>query len=451
MGLISSKFAQKPQHCEEDETGSIPSTPILTPKGTLTCEKVEESGVLDPRSPSRHISRTPIQMVSLVAEQQSPTLHIKTDGAAVTETPLKNHLVLGIDPRSPSVELNRTPIIVDNTSPELPQKIKNKTLDKVRNGEIRNINPKYEQKVGEVHVTPKNKRGDFNKRKSLVLLETNIDYTETNLDDVIREKYPVEQLENLSAACCDAQHNSITECTESLVESSKSTENIQPDHLLIGTPKKIADFIEKCEGSSAEMLEECSDIIKEAIVVKDEIEISPGETKTETNDSLVAKSEPDFEITEPAVVEDTAQTTEATGDIPETKEIPSEKLEKPFQSISEPILKINLIADVKELDKKLTNLIYEDDDLVVCPKIVKDTGKMMQTRTPLGERQSVSENSKPGKLKVSDKPRRSQIPLFKDKKVKVQCENTPPRSMRRQQGAKAKKSQWDLKNDTLVI
>lgn len=111
---------------------------------------------------------------------------------------------------------------------------------------------------------------------------------------------------------------------------------------------------------------------------------------------------------------------------------------------------VNLTADVKELDKKLTNLIYEDEEPVVCPRIVKV--KDPQNRTPLGLRND--HNKMPlQKLKVSDKPRKaeyvlSKIPVFKEKKIKVQCENTPPRSMR---GIKPKKSQWDAKDDTMVI
>lgn len=111
---------------------------------------------------------------------------------------------------------------------------------------------------------------------------------------------------------------------------------------------------------------------------------------------------------------------------------------------------VNLTADVKELDKKLTNLIYEDEDAVVHPRIVKV--KDPQNRTPLGLRNDNNKMPLP-KLKVSDKPRKadcviSKIPVFKEKKIKVQCENTPPRSMR---GIKPKKSQWDSKDDTLVI
>lgn len=54
MGLTTSKTCKQiPQ--KDLQEGSIPSTPILTPK-------VVKQENLDPRSPSLHFSRTPLQV-----------------------------------------------------------------------------------------------------------------------------------------------------------------------------------------------------------------------------------------------------------------------------------------------------------------------------------------------------------------------------------------------------
>lgn len=55
MGLSASKVC-KQAHQKDLQEGSIPSTPILAPK-------VIKQEDLDPRSPSLHISRTPLQVL----------------------------------------------------------------------------------------------------------------------------------------------------------------------------------------------------------------------------------------------------------------------------------------------------------------------------------------------------------------------------------------------------
>lgn len=105
----------------------------------------------------------------------------------------------------------------------------------------------------------------------------------------------------------------------------------------------------------------------------------------------------------------------------------------------------SLSAEVLEFQKKLTNLIYEDEDPIVWPRAVKPQN---QSRTPLGVRNG---NAAVQKLKVSDKPRKttSRIPVFKEKRVKIQCENTPPKSMRALK--QPQKQVWDPKDETLFI
>lgn len=57
MGMPSSKFGQEIEQ-EEPTKGSLPSTPILTPKSSRLAD-------LDPRSPSENIVRTPIDVSNI--------------------------------------------------------------------------------------------------------------------------------------------------------------------------------------------------------------------------------------------------------------------------------------------------------------------------------------------------------------------------------------------------
>lgn len=111
-------------------------------------------------------------------------------------------------------------------------------------------------------------------------------------------------------------------------------------------------------------------------------------------------------------------------------------------------------AAVTDFDKKLTNLIYEDE---LCEMISPNALRLKEiSRKPLSTRnRNENVNKSVGKLKVSDKPRKSEyavsrIPVYRDKlKTKrVNCENTPPRS---QSGRNDQnKSRWDGDN-TLII
>lgn len=94
--------------------------------------------------------------------------------------------ILGIDPRSPTTEFTRTPIVVET---KVPVKIRNKNLDNARK-ELLTITPHVSKVVPPklLESSPISTKSS-SKRKSLVgLLETNIDYTETDLDKVAQEK-----------------------------------------------------------------------------------------------------------------------------------------------------------------------------------------------------------------------------------------------------------------------
>lgn len=94
--------------------------------------------------------------------------------------------LLSFDPRSPSTEFTRTPIVVET---RLPVKIHNKNLDNARK-ELITVTPRVSKIVppkllDSSPISPKSN----SKRRSLIgLLETNIDYTETDLDQVTQDK-----------------------------------------------------------------------------------------------------------------------------------------------------------------------------------------------------------------------------------------------------------------------
>lgn len=271
------------------------------------------------------------------------------------------NVVLGIDPRSPTVEFNRTPIIVGVVAKENLPKLQNKNLDNVRKTEIQTTPLAAEKKSKLVppkllSTSPVSVVTNY-KRKSFVgLLETNVDFTETDLDNVYQAKaklngsLPIEVPEDLP-------YNKL-----------KS----QMEVLQINSEKDTCD-----------------------------------------------KSEQD---------------------------IPLQKFNTKISEEKE----INVTAQVKDFDKKLTNLIYQDDS--EDDKLVLRVAKAKEgNRTPLGIRNSNEDNKKAAnRLKVSDKPRKSEsrIPVLKgNKKIGSQCENTPPLITNE---TKHKISRWDA-DKTMII
>ncbi|XP_044266369.1 cell division cycle-associated protein 3-like [Tribolium madens] len=349
MGGQESKIEQpsnqEEDHQEDSQNVSTPSTPILTP--------------LDPRSPSANIARTPLELI-LRGEtiENSPNI-IENATQDTNETV---NLVLGIDPRSPTVEFNRTPIIVGAVTKEKqPKLLKNKNLDNVRKFEIQTTPKAVEKKSIIVppkllSTSPVSLVTNYNKRKSVVgLLETNIDFTETDLDSVqakanLNASLPVEIPEDLPSNKLKSQ-----------------MENLQVDSTNNWIPDKLNEEAEP----------------------------------KELDEKLTEEKE------------------------------------------------INVTAQVKDFDKKLTNLIYEDeneDDNKLTPRLAK---VRENNRTPLSVRNGNEVNKKAAsKLRVSDKPRKSEsrIPVLKDnpRRIGVQCENTPPMNMH------SKTPHWDA-DKTLII
>ncbi|CAG9768989.1 unnamed protein product [Ceutorhynchus assimilis] len=487
MGSIGSKFVHNPTKNStveiHDEKGIIPhTTPILTPK---VSRKTLEKHASDPRSPSKHFARTPLEILSAAADKLS-NLAIESDEPSV-ETPLKHHLILGIDPRSPTLELQRTPIIVDNKP---PLNIKDKNLERVKGcallkSPLQTVSPKL---LESNPVTPKIKKDTY-KRKSFVLLETNVDFTETDFDTVIRAKYPGEDVETCEDDTRTTDESVSANEEELLVETSHVEnangvdveENYNPETITSNERQIVEAAMQEAPIVASEEvkedqnpIEDITNFVANEEVKEDQIpvediineEVKEDQIPVENIINFVANEEVKENQTPIADIINIEKCVQEN--IPVAEPEPQENIDllqkeatnsaiianvTPKKSKSEPITphSINVTANVEELNKKLTNLIFEDEDLVVFPRVVKLKD---QSRTPLAERNSNGNSKVAQKLKVSDKPRKgeytvnSKIPLFKDKKIKVQCENTPPRNMR---VVKSKKPQWDAKDDTMLI
>ncbi|CAG9863515.1 unnamed protein product [Phyllotreta striolata] len=396
MGMPSSKFGKEIPE-KELQPASVPSTPILTPETKKFSDK-------DPRSPSLHISRTPLELLSSAAE--------KLEKFKNEETPIKSAYVLDIDPRSPTNDFKRTPIVIDASEESYPSKLHNKNLDKVRRSELCTSpvresgkclrSPKSGIRPRLLESSPIKAKPDVRKRRSLVgLLETNIDFTETDLDSVYQEKHKTDIIPQGEPALPEPEP-----------EPSVPTANISTN-------------------SEVDVIEEIAEVIETIQVVN------------KTDDS-------ENNSTDGNEIENIPTETHSAPVSPPSPILPSNGVKSTCLT---PI--INITADVKELDKKLTNLIYEDN-LVVCPRIVKlkDNPERSPLRNCNGNENRVKSIPK---LKVSDKPRRSdyavsKIPVFKDKRDKVknqiQCENTPPKGIDR---VKHKRLDWDAKDNTLYL
>jgi hypothetical protein len=368
MGSQGSKLEQYPQQVNESKesvlTESVPSSPILTP--------------LDPRSPSVNIARTPLELILASATNKEACDAMEEDNV---ETKDLVNVILGIDPRSPTVEFNRTPIIVGTVPKETTLKLQNKNLDNVRKSIIQTTPVTTGRKPASVPPkllgsSPISVISNYNKRKSFAgLLETNIDFTETDLDTVCQAKDDLNK--SLPVNIKDLPFNNLKNQMEAL----------------------------QIDGT------ECNLPMKE-----------------DTIEDVLKKDKFSREQTELQLNSDDKGLTEKT---------------------------INVTAQVKDFDKKLTNLIYQDESEEDDNKLSVRFSKIKENnRTPLSVR-NANEEPKKIRLKVSDKPRKSdnsKIPVFKDnygKKIIVQCENTPPMKMEDTK-VKSKSSHWDA-DKTLII
>lgn len=328
-----------------------------------------------------------------------------------------------IDPRSPTTEFVRTPIIVPDDNAALPTKLHNKNLDNVRKTLVNTPLTNFKKKLPErtspkllesIVISPKSTEI---KRKSYVgVLETNLDYIETDLDTVKpkgkldddvddkleEEMYSINESsgEEFSTPQRDTQSlKSNFKCEEICLNNLNDPRS--PSAYFIRTPIELSKKLETLDVKDNLRVQECN----------------------ENNDSLTPTNL--------------------------NQEINKVHLETPRENQSKS-------ETVKDFDKKLTNLIYEDaqNSVTVVKNKRVSNGR---SRTPLSTK-NLNTNTTRGasKLKVHDKPRKSgsefsRIPIFQNKKGKgkfnQQCENTPPRNL---DFEKIEKQKWDP-NNTIII
>ncbi|KAG5896390.1 hypothetical protein JTB14_009595 [Gonioctena quinquepunctata] len=457
MGLSASKIG-KQVHKDELQEGSVPSTPILTPRSKTNSE-------YDPRSPSAHISRTPLELLSAVSQKLENLEEIDAAFFHYQTPSKKEEKILGIDPRSPTVDFTRTPIILNAKEAEIPKKLHNKNLEKVRQTEF-HANHKHVDKSNQVTTTPVppkllessplKSHLDKCKRKSLVgLLETNVDFTETDLDEVLRDKCHIGQTTPLTKAFSNILE-SIDPRSPAIDFQRTPIQIVLKKEIDINTEDAREEGIEKEDSISSEHSEkdiECID--DQEIPMQTELE-AENESPEDLLDGIVNPPGICAESENLETIGDSEnQTNSAPVSPPNNIFVPPSPIDNVKQSKSAPITppRVNITANIKELDKKLTDLIYEDEDIVVCPRIVKLKDSVL--RSPL-RNCNRNEPVKVQKLKVSDKPRKSdyavsKIPVFRDKVSRdVQCENTPPRN-RDNRKVKGRKSHWDNGDNTLYL
>nr|XP_023020540.1 uncharacterized protein LOC111509088 isoform X1 [Leptinotarsa decemlineata] len=453
MGLVNSKIEK--QICESEPQEEIqPSTPLTTPTKVNTDE-------LDPRSPNAYISRTPLEVtISEIRDRTNlPLVRLlsavseKLENLAESDSNIFNNqtpkekIILGIDPRSPAVDFTRTPIIISTEESDFPKKLHNKNLDKVRQSIYstpksglekttssectkKSISPKL------IDSSPIKLRQENYKRKSLIgLLETNIDYTETNLDDIIKNKTIISVMDPRSPSI-DFHRTPI-----------QILEKVEDGLNEVGTK---GDFEEESKGSIVDDKNSQNECSVSSVSDRNIYEKVNEEETCELLDDNLHENNPSI----PENIDTEIESRSAPVTPPEiVRPISPILAEKQTKSAPATPPMVNITANVKELDKKLTNLIYEDEDIVVCPRIVKLKDTVV--RSPLRNCNG-NEPMKP-KLKVSDKPRKldyavSKIPVFRDKvrRGDIQCENTPPRN-RDVKKVKARKSHWDNGDNTLYL
>ncbi|XP_044751521.1 uncharacterized protein LOC123311550 [Coccinella septempunctata] len=459
-------------------TNSPPSTPIKCINSNS-----EDVSRLDPRSPSDDIFRTPIE------------IPIQTNDKAMS------HLKHVVDPRSPTDQFERTPIIIKDNQSKCPKKLHNKILDNAR----RNISysptlsSKNKKDCDSAPVSPPKLISSVptfkkcnEKRKSFVgLLETNIDFTETNLDDFVKNKSLDKSL--------TISINEIPMCD---IVEHKNCDPRSPSKDILRTPiqivqkigevdfnnttdqcqlKEVADTVE-CDNSESllklagenNQLQNTEEVEVhphniEAIDVAIEENVAPQLSDANPKDANISENVnemPQLEIE--SLTTNAANTEQIMADIVEdlignisvlttedTKTVPHID----NNDSKEPI--IDLTADVQEFDKKLTKIIHENNENFSFKKIISkeylNDKNQSKKRTPMKDRNQISE-PKRNKLKVSDKPTKlnydiSKIPVFRDKKglkTKVQCENTPPTDSTIRRRKKSHQPKWDS-DKTLVI
>lgn len=389
---------------------------------------------------------------------------------------------MGADPRSPTNDFIRTPIVINVGENEMPTKIKNKNLEKVLRSEI--CTPKNSEKSNIIPPkflgsSPIKQRSDAYKRKSFVgLLETNIDFTETDLDAVIQNKTKTKEIpvqnriyvvenENVDPRSPTSDFirtpiQIVKKIGEIEVNDPETDSIFEYDTINMGDTKdNIVENSKSCDLNEKIMdvvaTEEYTNSIHEMIVTNENLQIKqlaenqvPDEVNIIEGLDVISETVPQDRLASETVSQSKSAPVSPSNTKPSNISLNGSR-----STPSTPPL-VNLTADIKELDKKLTNLIYEDQDIIVCPRIVQL--KDVLDRSPLRSRNVIETDKKSAqKLRVSDKPRKSEggvksrIPVYREKvkKGKIQCENTPPRYLDRKK--QVKNTHWDSTNTTLYL
>lgn len=472
MGSLLSKDSKQQDDVSVEK--STPTKPILTPNSRIS--------EIDPRSPSTNICRTPIEISG------TPSINeFSVNDTFNLNSPAVLNKVL-LDPRSPAVEFMRTPIVV----PEKKRTtLRNKNFDNV----LLNGTPKLTKPIL-LDITPENQTATHSsKRKSVAgYLETNLDFVETNLDEVILRK----SLSNLCTKSDYTPIKSMLSCIDKVSNDDKDLTNSL--HKLV-TEDEILISITNKEENIAQIQNIMDDIIDEVFKIEDiKIDIIPRivaispkprkiiksfdkkmkeliyeECKLEASNNILLeeimsedKKENQIEIENNTIV------LQNSGDIINNDSndkdanvldvVPNEENQN-TETYTDKIVVKDANINAKEICK--TNILQEkgtrsDTNKTRITSYVKEIKNREKTvikdvenfdvikRVPLTDRNGSNKNRTIPKLRVHDKPRKcqysvSKIPQFKGKRFaklpQTQCENTPPRK---------NASVWD-NEETLVI
>ncbi|KAK9888469.1 hypothetical protein WA026_000718 [Henosepilachna vigintioctopunctata] len=461
----------------------LPSTPMQC---TIKPSNVKNVSEMDPRSPNFNIIRTPIEVAIISNEAEVETNMSQMEIAA--------------DPRSPSDQFTRTPILIQSSvSGRTPFKLHNKILDNARSSiyytPTKTSKIQKDFQINRTPIPPKLlesspvSRKHCENRKSFVgLLETNIDYRETNLDNYIETNtfssgLTINTNENfLSSGSIIKQEN----CDP----RSPSTEFLRTPIQII---KKIGEVdLNKVDNDvevDNQQYEECCNsesLLKiatpcvESIEVEENIITLKSTVENLENNSKVQNTSHDFETfnqencidmknvdgnhssnlqnKNDIICEDIVNIlNDLVGHVEtQLKQKEDTEIISIYSENDKHQALIDLTADIREFDRKLTKIIHEDNETFSfrrTPKSEKE--EKPRNRTPMKDR-NIIEEPKRNKLKVSDKPRKldtvSKIPIFREKngENKIQCENTIPLDLGVRKKKKSHQPKWDS-DKTLVI
>lgn len=289
------------------------------------------------------------------------------------------------DPRSPTIEISRTPIIIKTPVVQI------KNTDDIRRKLLKGNTIKKLTKSTEDLLSAQ--------RKQEGILETDLDYIETDIDLVYRHK------------------------------TTKYIKNTHPLNVETGFVLTLNDPRSPSCG-----------INRTPIQVPKELTEDPRSPTVEFARTPILKLPP---------VEDCASKCESFNDMLDSLSLDEEKIE---EIIVEPLL---TVVEVKPTQ----SLIYED---VEVPQVVTPSRKVNKDgRTPLGVRNGGRSKSANGRLLQNSNKNEfevGKIPIYNKnlKKLKArkvdsreQCENTPPKNVMKRRTGSA--HQWDATDNTLII